>query len=132
MGNGVGSIVARYPDESKAVLARWATDADVWIARSALLALLGAWRLDTPFDKAHFVAWSQPLLPRREFWLRKAVGWVLREVAKQDPLWVQGFVQDHAETISGLTRREAERGVVMGLARPSKGGARAAKKTKDQ
>jgi 3-methyladenine DNA glycosylase AlkD len=44
----------------------------------------------------------------RSFWLRKAIGWALREYAKTDPGWVRTFVREHP-TLSGLSRREALR-----------------------
>ena len=46
-----------------------------------------------------------PNLERTEFWLRKACGWALRDVAYRHPDWVRAFVDAHPE-MSGLTRRE--------------------------
>jgi len=43
----------------------------------------------------------------REFFVRKAIGWALREHAKSDEAWVVSFVRAHAEQLAGLSRREA-------------------------
>ena len=43
----------------------------------------------------------------REFFVRKALGWALRQHARTDPAWVRSFAQVHADRLSGLSRREA-------------------------
>lgn len=114
----VGSILARQPQEATPVLAQWAVHGNFWRRRSALLALLGAWRAKKPsdgaeFDGVLFEAWAAPLLGEKEFFVRKAIGWVLREVAKRAPAYVRGFLQRHGAQMSGLSRREAEKGLQM-------------------
>ena len=42
-----------------------------------------------------------------EFFIRKVIGWALREYAKVDPDWVRTFVADHDDQLSGLSKREA-------------------------
>jgi 3-methyladenine DNA glycosylase AlkD len=42
-----------------------------------------------------------------EFFVRKAIGWALRDYARTDPDWVRAFVTDHADRLSPLARREA-------------------------
>jgi 3-methyladenine DNA glycosylase AlkD len=49
------------------------------------------------------------MLAEKEFFIRKAIGWVLREVSKRDPQWVAGWTARHATVISGVTFREAVR-----------------------
>jgi 3-methyladenine DNA glycosylase AlkD len=48
-----------------------------------------------------------PSLGRREFWLRKAIGWALRHYARTDPAWVARYVREHAAELSLLSTREA-------------------------
>jgi 3-methyladenine DNA glycosylase AlkD len=43
----------------------------------------------------------------REFFVRKALGWALRQHARVDPDWVHAFVAEHEARLSGLSRREA-------------------------
>jgi 3-methyladenine DNA glycosylase AlkD len=49
------------------------------------------------------------MLAEREFFIRKAIGWVLREISKQDPDWVASWTQRHLSEMSGVTFREAVR-----------------------
>jgi 3-methyladenine DNA glycosylase AlkD len=42
-----------------------------------------------------------------EFFIRKAIGWALRQHARVDPDGARAFVTSHAEELSPLTRREA-------------------------
>ncbi len=49
------------------------------------------------------------LLDEREFLLRKAIGWVLREVSRHDPDWVVAYVEPRVARLSGVTFREAVR-----------------------
>lgn len=104
-------IVPRL-EPSKALLDRWAQDDDFWVRRTAILAPLLAFRggggdLDT---------WARrvdPLLDDPEFFIRKAIGWVLREIGKTHPDWTAEFVAAHS--MSGLTRREATRNLPEAL-----------------
>ena len=50
---------------------------------------------------------SRANLDDRDFFLRKAIGWALRQYARTDPDWVRAFVAAHDDRISGLSRREA-------------------------
>lgn len=58
----------------------------------------------------------------REFFTRKAIGRALRSYAKVAPDVVAQFLTGHCAALSGLSRREAERGVAMGreVARPAR------------
>lgn len=93
---------------SDALLTRWSQDDDFWVRRTAILAPLLAFRAE-PQDRA-LATWSKrvvPLLGDSEFFIRKAIGWVLREIGKKRPEWTAEFVLAHE--MSGLTRREATR-----------------------
>jgi alkylated DNA nucleotide flippase Atl1/3-methyladenine DNA glycosylase AlkD len=103
----VGSLVERDPGLN-ARLDRWVTDPDFWIRRSALLSLLLPLRRGEG-DWDRFVRYAGALLHEKEFFIRKAIGWVLREVSKKHPARVRKFLRDHEGKVSGVTRREAER-----------------------
>ena len=47
----------------------------------------------------------RPNLSDREFFIRKAIGWALREYARIDPEWVRTYAATH--DLSPLSRREA-------------------------
>jgi 3-methyladenine DNA glycosylase AlkD len=84
----------------------WARDDSFWVRRVALLAQLPALRRGGG-DFALFAEVAAPMLEEREFFIRKAIGWVLREVSKKRPKLVQGFLAKHRARCSGVTLREA-------------------------
>ena len=101
----IGALVERHP-ELHATLARWAADEDFWIRRSALLAYLLPLRRGEG-DFARFAALADPLLGERQFFVRKAIGWVLRERSKKRPEQVYRWLLPRAARASGVTVREA-------------------------
>jgi 3-methyladenine DNA glycosylase AlkD len=101
----VGPLVEWFP-ELESVLDGWSTDADFWIRRSAVLALLLPLRRGEG-DWTRFVRFADAMLEETEFFIRKSLGWVLREVAKKQPDRVRGFVGARIDRISGVTLREA-------------------------
>ncbi len=105
--NVVGDIVERNPQEAP-LLERWSRDPDFWLRRAALLALLGPLRRGLG-DFALFERLATPLLADPEPFVRKAIGWVLREVAKLRPELTIGFLERHDGELSGVTLREATR-----------------------
>jgi 3-methyladenine DNA glycosylase AlkD len=86
----------------------WARDGDFWVRRSALLALLPGIRSGLP-DLARFTSYAEPQLADKEFFIRKAIGWVLREISRRDPQWVADWTDTHLSRLSGVTFREAVR-----------------------
>jgi 3-methyladenine DNA glycosylase AlkD len=100
-----GRLVEREP--SLAVeLDRWAGDGDFWIRRSALLALLVPLRRGDG-DFARFGRYADAMLAEKEFFVRKAIGWVLRETGKKRPDVVYEWLLPRAGRASGVTIREA-------------------------
>jgi 3-methyladenine DNA glycosylase AlkD len=87
-------------------LRAWAGSSNFWVRRTALLAQLDPLRGGAG-DFALFAQLAVPMLGEKEFFIRKAIGWVLREVSKKRPAIVRAFVDEHGEKMSGLTRREA-------------------------
>jgi 3-methyladenine DNA glycosylase AlkD len=102
--NVVGPICAGAPGTGE-VLDRWATDGDFWIRRSALLSQLRPIRDGAPLDR--FLRYADALLEEREFFIRKAIGWVLREAGKRRPDEVAGWLATRTDRAAGLTVREA-------------------------
>lgn len=87
-------------------LDRWAADADFWVRRAALLALLPPLRRGRG-DFERFGRYADPMIDESEFFIRKAIGWVLREVGKRRPELVETWLLPRAARASGLTVREA-------------------------
>lgn len=102
----VGALADRYPDEVGVVLDRWAVDPDFWVRRSALLAhLLPLRRGTTDWDT--FVRHADLMLGDREFFVAKAVGWVLRESGRRHPELVLAYLEPRVEQMESVTVREA-------------------------
>lgn len=88
------------------VLRGWSRDDDLWIRRASITAQLKA-KAHTDRELLRDVIEANLTDP--EFFIRKAIGWALREYGKTDPAWVKDFVQRHAGGLSPLSRREALR-----------------------
>lgn len=100
-------LVSRFPALEERIDS-WAIDPDMWLRRSALLTYLLPMRRGEPvFER--FTRLADPLLEDREFFVRKAIGWVLRERAKLLPDEVHGWLLPRAHRASGLTLREASK-----------------------
>ena len=102
--NVAGAIAERH--DVTATLDRWAADPDFWIRRSAMLALLRPLRRGEG-DFERFAGYADAMLEEKEFFIRKAIGWVLREVAKKRPQLVAAWLGPRVHRASGVTVREA-------------------------
>lgn len=103
-GDVVGRLLLADPN-TPASLDRWATDDDFWVRRSALLAHLR--RLRAGDELGDFGRYADAMLDEREFFIRKAIGWVLREAAKRRPDAVIAWLEPRVPRASGVTMREA-------------------------
>jgi 3-methyladenine DNA glycosylase AlkD len=101
----VGDLVDRHTALG-ATLDQWATDEDFWIRRSALLALLGPLRRGGG-DFERFGRYADPMLDDTGFFIRKAIGWVLRDTGRKRPDLVYEWLLPRAHRASGVTIREA-------------------------
>jgi 3-methyladenine DNA glycosylase AlkD len=111
----IDPLIAAHPALLPRVRA-WAKDRDFWVRRTALLAQLRALRTGTG-DFALFAEIAVPMLDEKEFFIRKAIGWVLREVSKKRPALVRDFLLVHGQRASGLTTREATKYLPAGMRR---------------
>jgi 3-methyladenine DNA glycosylase AlkD len=100
----IGGVVERYPAGLKRLPA-WARDASFWVRRTALLAQVRMLsRGEGNFDL--FARLASGMLDEREFFIRKAIGWVLRETSKERPALAFGFLRDHRDAVSALSLQE--------------------------
>jgi 3-methyladenine DNA glycosylase AlkD len=100
----VGAVLVADPPSATPVLRGWAVDDDLWLRRTSVLCQL-ARGSDTDLDLLTFAI--ERNLDDPSFWLRKAIGWALRQQARVDPLWVRAYVDSLGDRLSGLSRREA-------------------------
>lgn len=104
----IGAVLAREPALIGPRLREWAQDPNFWVRRAALLAQLDSLRRGGgDFDA--FAAIAAPMLTEKEFFIRKAIGWVLRDVSKKRPDLPFAFLRSHRARVSGLTLREGAR-----------------------
>ena len=107
-GQRLWTILRREGEPMKRVMRTWSTGPDMWKRRSAILCQLKA-KAGTDLDLLY--ACIEPSLDSKAFFLRKAIGWALREYAKTDADEVRRYVAAHADRLSGLSRREALKNV---------------------
>lgn len=106
----IGPILLSHRAAATPLLRAWAETDDLWLRRTAILAQLKhrhatdldllAGAIDANLDTTAY---------GREFFVRKAIGWALRQHARTDPEWVWAFVAQRGDRLSGLSRREALR-----------------------
>jgi 3-methyladenine DNA glycosylase AlkD len=92
-----------HPDPVGRCLRQWSTEPMLWIRRSAILAQVGS---KARTDTALLTDVIEPNIADTEFFIRKAIGWALRDYARTNPTWVGAFVTRNPD-LSGLSRREA-------------------------
>jgi 3-methyladenine DNA glycosylase AlkD len=105
----VGQVLLDHRADVTPVMDAWSVDPDsLWIRRTAMLAQLRhRERTDTDLLARVLVANLDDTAYGKEFFVRKALGWALREHARTDAAWVERFVATYADRLSGLSRREA-------------------------
>ena len=101
--NLIGRLVKKYRHFERQLI-EWSNDKNLWVRRASLLAHLKHKEntntkllADTILKLAH----------EKEFFIRKAIGWVLRQYSYTDPGWVFQFVKKHEDKLSRLSKREA-------------------------
>lgn len=102
----VGPTLRAHRAAVTPIVLDWAHDADRWRRRAAVICQIGA-RDDT--DTALLTACIRDNADDPDFFLRKGIGWALREHAKTNPDWVRSFVATHRDVLSPLSIREATR-----------------------
>ena len=106
LSSDVAGVIVDADPAGGAALDRWATDDDFWVRRSALLALLVPLR-NGGGDWPRFARYADAMLHEREFFIRKAMGWVLRDTAKRRPELVEAWLRERPGRVPVLAVREA-------------------------
>jgi 3-methyladenine DNA glycosylase AlkD len=105
----VRALVTSYPEEVWGEVESWVNDPSLWLRRAAVLSQVGA---KEQTDAARLFRFCRQLAPEKEFFIRKAIGWALREYSKTDPEAVARFVAEHRSELSPLSLREASKYLV--------------------
>jgi 3-methyladenine DNA glycosylase AlkD len=102
--NRIGPILLSHNEILTPIVRGWATDDDLWLRRTAIISQL---TFKEQTDLALLREAIEPNLADTSFWIRKAIGWALRQHARTDPDWVRATVAEYGDRLSGLSRREA-------------------------
>lgn len=100
----IRELVLDYPDEIWPTVDGWNAEANMWLRRSSIICQVGA---KSRTDADRLFRFCAARMHEKEFFIRKAIGWGLREYAKTDPPAVADFVTTHRDAMSGLSYREA-------------------------
>ena len=103
-GHRLSLILRAEPEAMKRAMLEWAQGENMWKRRAAILCQLGA-KAATDLDFLY--ACIAPSMASKEFFLRKGIGWALRQYARIDPAEVARYVKAHASELSPLSQREA-------------------------
>lgn len=103
----MGRLIKRFP-ETADVLDEWAKSENFWLRRAAMLSLLIPLR-DGAGEFEQFAGYADSMLSEKEFFIRKAIGWILRDMSKKRPQLALDWLEPRAHMASTLTVREATR-----------------------
>jgi 3-methyladenine DNA glycosylase AlkD len=108
-GNVLARLLERHPAEMKPLLRRWARGRNMWLRRAAMLVHRSV--SSTAFDAVLLYDTILPSIGKAqfagEFFIRKGIGWALRERSYAAPEEVTAFCKEYAAQLSPLTVREA-------------------------
>lgn len=93
-----------YPEQKKVCTQKWLESDHIWLQRSALLFQL---KYKDDLDTDLLSSTIRALNHSKEFFITKAIGWILREYSRTDPDWVTKFVSN--TSLQPLSKREALR-----------------------
>lgn len=100
----VGPLLAADPAAIRPVMLRWSRDGDRWRRRTSIICQLS---FKAATDLELLYSCIDANLDDRDFFIRKAIGWALRQFAWTNPTEVRRFVTARGDALSPLSRREA-------------------------
>jgi len=100
----IGDLLRKHPKQMRPLMRRWSNDPNMWKRRVSIICQL-RFKQDTDLELLY--ANIEPNLDDKEFFIRKAIGWALRQFAWTNPKEVARYVRAHEKQLSGLSKREA-------------------------
>jgi 3-methyladenine DNA glycosylase AlkD len=97
-----GDYFKLFPGQIIPVTGRWINSENIWLKRSAIIFQL---KYKSATDTELLDNYIRLAAGHKDFFVRKAIGWILREYSKKHPDWVKAFVANNS--LSGLSYREA-------------------------
>lgn len=110
----IGTALAKDSELLQAKLNEWIADECFWISRTALLTQLH-YKKNTDFGLLSSLILK--ISHHKEFFIRKAIGWALRELSKTDALLVQTWVEENKDRLSNLSYTQALKRIRLADAR---------------
>jgi 3-methyladenine DNA glycosylase AlkD len=101
----VGEILRAEPDQY-VLMDAWAEDECFWVRRAAMLSMLRPLREGSLEQWPRFTRYASEMVDEKEFFIRKTIGWVIRETSKKHPEVAAGYLLEISKNASGLTLRE--------------------------
>lgn len=101
----LGSYFKKFPGEIAPKVKQWLATENIWLQRCAILFQL---KYKETLDTDLLESVIQQLLGSKEFFINKAIGWILREYSRTNPNWVIDFVEANPD-LNNLSRKEALR-----------------------
>lgn len=102
----VGRVLLAERPTIKPIMDAWIDDDDMWIRRTAIISQI---KHKQQTDYRSLFRYCRERAYEKEFFIRKAIGWALREYSKTAPERVRAFVDKYEDKLSGLSYREAVR-----------------------
>ncbi len=100
----IGNYFKLFPEQIKSIINKWLISENIWLQRSALLFQL-KYKNTTDTELLSYII--NALAGSNEFFINKAIGWVLREYGKTNPDWIVDFTEK--TQLSPLSKKEALR-----------------------
>lgn len=103
--NLVGNYFVKFPEQRQQIVNKWLQSHNIWLQSSCLLFQL---KYKTETDTKLLSYCIENLIGSKEFFINKAIGWILRQYSRTDANWVINFVENHPD-LSNLSQKEALR-----------------------
>jgi 3-methyladenine DNA glycosylase AlkD len=99
-----GTHFRLFPELIPETAERWMVSGNLWLQRACLLFQL---KYKGKTDPELMTGFIRQLKGSKEFFINKAIGWILREYSKTDPAWVKGYIEENHANLAPLSKREA-------------------------
>ena len=100
----VGNYFLQYPEKKKNISSKWLESKNIWLIRMAIIFQLS---YKNKTDEQLLFENILRAVSHQDFFVRKAIGWALRQYARVQAQKVANFVQNNEEILSTLSKREA-------------------------
>lgn len=104
--NFIGPLLVNNIEMQRKFAYKWMESEYMWLQRAAIIFQL---KYKTKTNKELLAEMVLARADSKEFFIKKAGGWALREYGKTNPLWVSEFINEYKDVLSNLTIKEGSR-----------------------